>query len=161
MGPGPKVAPPGWQGAHPVSPSHPPMAAGMKMMPHSSSLPVPKEKPDTRQRPPQGSGQPHQWPLLVLPGLQKRQIRSDAGIRPSPEGSGSAPTPRGGLGSPEVNLSRSPPATPSPGRRSLTNLSTVRAGMDHLLLFFSKQESSCPGTKGKKLPLTQACHSEP
>ena len=146
MGPGPRVAPPGWQGAHP------PMAAGMRMTPHSSSLPVPKEKPDTRQRPPQGSGQPHQWPLLVLPGLQKRQIRSDGGIRPSPEGSGSAPTPWGGLGSPRSKSLEISTCHPSPGRHSLTNLSTVRAGMDHLLLFFSKQESSCPETKRETAP---------
>ena len=130
------------------------------MKPQSSSLPVPKEKPDTREQPPQGSGQPHQWPLLVLPGLQKRQIRLDASIWPSPEGSGSAPTPRGRLGSPRSKFLEISTCHPSPERRFLTNLSAVRAGMDHLLFFFSKQERSCPETKGGKLPLTQACPSE-
>ena len=152
MGPGPRIAPPGWQEAHPVSPSHPLMGAGMKMKPQSSSLLVPKEKPDTREQPPQGSGQPHQRPLLVLPGLQKRQIRLDAGIWPSPEGSGSAPTPRGRLGSPRSKSLEISTCHPSPERRFLTNLSAVRAGMDHLLFFFSKQERSCPETKGGKLP---------
>ena len=98
--------------------------------------------------------------LLVLPGLQKRQIRLDASIWPSPEGSGSAPTPRGRLGSPRSKFLEISTCHPSPERRFLTNLSAVRAGMDHLLFFFSKQERSCPETKGGKLPLTQACPSE-
>ena len=44
---------------------------------------------------------------------------------------------------------------PSPGMCSLTNLFAMKAGMDHLLFFFSKQESSCTERNGGKLPLTQ------
>ena len=87
--------------------------------------------------------------------LFRSQIRSNAGIWPSSEVSGSAPTPRGGRVSPRSKSLEISTCHPSPGMCSLTNLFAMKSGMDHLLFFFSKQESSCTERNGGKLPLTQ------
>ena len=94
------------QEAHSVSPLVPLREAEMSHSsntePRSFSPLLPEEKPDTRERPPR-------WPLPGLPGLPKRPIRSNAGILPSPEVSGSAPTPRGRRVSPRTKaLEESP-----------------------------------------------------
>lgn len=151
---------PGWPGAQSVSPSVPLRGAEMKIKPRSSSPLLPEEKPAPGSGLRREAGSPSAA-LPVLPRLQERQIRSNAGPRPGPEVTGSAPTPRGARASPRSKSLQISTCHPSPGMCSLTNLFAMKAGMDHLLFFFSKQGSSCTERNGGKLPLTQACRSAP